>query len=108
MADKRTYASRAEYLKKAVAKRRKKIRDMAVARKGGKCQCCGYDRCPGALEFHHPDPTNKDFGISMDGMTRSWNRVRKEIEKCVLICANCHREIHAGITQLPAVTPDET
>ncbi len=104
--DKRTYAERADYLKKAVVKRRKKVREMAIAYKGGVCSICGYDRCMGALEFHHPDPSQKDFSISMDGLTRSWDRVKKEIEKCVLICANCHREIHAGMTQLPTVTSD--
>jgi hypothetical protein len=108
MKDPRTYAQRADYLKKAVIKRRKRIRDMAVAYKGGQCLLCHYKRCPAALEFHHPDPSTKDFSISADGSTRSWKRVKQEIEKCVLICANCHREIHAGITQLPAVTPVET
>ncbi|MBM3205113.1 HNH endonuclease [Candidatus Uhrbacteria bacterium] len=106
MKDKRTYASRADYLKRAVAKRRKKIREMAVEYKGGSCQVCGYHRCLGALEFHHPDPSKKDFSISMDGLTRSWKRVKSEIEKCVLVCANCHREIHAGLTQLPTVTSE--
>ena len=106
MKDKRTYADRADYLKKAVAKRRMKIREMAVRYKGGHCQACGYSKCLGALEFHHPDPSQKDFSISKDGLTRSWDRVRTEIEKCVLVCANCHREIHAGITQLPVVTSE--
>ena len=64
---------------------------------------CGYNRCPGALEFHHMDPTKKDFSISVDGMTRAWSKVKDELEKCVLVCANCHREIHAGVTQLSAV-----
>lgn len=106
--DRRTYAQRAETIKRAVQKRRKKIRDLAVAAKGGRCQVCGYARCLYALEFHHQDPKVKDFSISADGFTRSWTRVEKEIEKCVLVCANCHREIHAGITQLPTVTSVET
>jgi hypothetical protein len=104
--DRRSYAQRADYLKKAVVKRRRKIREMAVAYKGSQCQICEYDRCPAALEFHHPDPKQKDFSISGDGSTRSWERVKKEIEKCVLVCANCHREIHAGITQLPSATTE--
>lgn len=98
--DKRTYADRAEYIKKAVNKRRRKIRLLAIDSKGGKCQICGYDKCNGALEFHHTDPDKKDFSVSVDGSTRSWDRIKREIEKCVLVCANCHREIHAGITQL--------
>ncbi len=103
MKDKRTYADRADYLKRAVAKRRKKLRQLAITSKGGKCQICGYDKCSGALEFHHIDPDIKDFSVSVDGSTRSWQRIKKEIEKCVLVCANCHREIHGDITQLSAV-----
>ena len=101
MADKRNYASRAKYMILAVAKRRRKIRDLAVQYKGGKCQICGYNKCPQALEFHHLSPNGKDFGISDKGYTRSWAKVQNEIDKCILVCANCHREIHSGITQLP-------
>ncbi len=102
MPDKRTYADRAEYLRKAVTKRRHKLREMAREYKGGKCMLCGYKRCPGALEFHHKDPKKKEFAISVRGLTRSWEKIQKELEKCVLICANCHREVHAGIAQLPS------
>jgi len=104
MPDKRTYADRREYIKQAVAKRRRKIRTMACEYKGGKCAICGYKRSIEALEFHHLDPKKKDFGVSEDGLTRAWERVKKEIEKCILICANCHRELHAGVTQLPKET----
>lgn len=96
---KRTYADRREYLIMAVARRRKQLRDRAVKYKGGKCILCGYNRCQAALDFHHVDPTQKEFGISMDGITRSWERVLKELDKCVLVCSNCHREIHVGIMQ---------
>jgi hypothetical protein len=99
--DKRKYADRAEYLKKAVDKRRKQIRQMSIEYKGSKCAICGYDKCIQVLEFHHSDPKEKDFGISAKGYTRSWNKVRDELEKCILLCANCHREVHEGITQLP-------
>lgn len=99
--DTRTYADRAEYLKQAVKKRRKKIRTMAIDYKGGRCTICGYNKCIKALEFHHIDPNGKDFGISSKGYTRSWKKVQAEIDKCILICANCHREVHDGITQLP-------
>lgn len=96
MPDKRTYADRREYLIKAVAKRRKKIRQMALEHLGGKCSLCGYDRCSDALDFHHKDEKTKKFGLSQDGMTRSWEKTKQELEKCILVCANCHREIHAG------------
>ena len=104
MADKRKYADRATYIKRAVAKRRSKLRLMAREYKGGKCIICGYKRHSGALEFHHLDPQTKEFGISVDGSTRSWARIKAEADKCVLVCANCHREIHGGITQLPKET----
>ncbi len=101
MPDTRTYADRAEYMRKAVIKRRKKVLAMAREYKGGKCILCGYTRCARALSFHHKDPKKKDFGISSGGLTRAWERVRKEIDKCVLLCANCHMEVHEGVTQLP-------
>lgn len=106
MAKKRTYADRAEYLIKAVAKRRKKIREMSIEYLGSKCEICGYDRCHDALDFHHRDPGRKEFGISQKGLTRSWKRVKAELKKCILLCANCHREVHAGITQLPTETSE--
>jgi hypothetical protein len=56
-----------------------------------------------ALEFHHLESLQKDFGISSKGYTRSWVKIREELDKCVLLCANCHREVHTGL-QLPRVT----
>lgn len=95
--DTRTYADRREYLINAVQKRRRKIRQMAIDHKGGKCEICGYDKCIDALEFHHKDPACKDFSISAKGYTRSWDAVEKELSKCILLCANCHREVHADM-----------
>jgi len=60
-----------------------------------------------ALEFHHLDSEVKDFGISSQGHTRSWDKVRRELGKCWLLCANCHREVHAGL-QPPRETVVET
>ncbi|MFA6995247.1 MAG: hypothetical protein WC249_02430 [Patescibacteria group bacterium] len=101
--DKRKYSDRAEYLKKAVDKRRKSTRQMAIKYKSDRCFVCGYNKCLKALEFHHREPGKKDFGISAKGYTRSWKVIRKELDKCVLLCANCHREVHEGSTQLPQV-----
>jgi len=70
---------------------------MAVEYKGGKCEICGYDRCIEALEFHHKNTSSKDFGISAKGYTRSWKKVMEELDKCVIVCANCHRELHAKL-----------
>ncbi len=102
MSNKRTYADRADYIKKAVDKRRKKVKVMAVELKGGKCEICGYDKCMAAMVFHHKDPCKKEFGLSMQGLTRSWESTKRELGKCVLLCSNCHREVHVGETQLPS------
>jgi 5-methylcytosine-specific restriction endonuclease McrA len=96
MAGKRTYRERRAYLIEAVRKRRKKVRQMAIDMGGAKCQLCGYHKCAEALEFHHCHNDRKDFSISNSGHSRSWARVKDEIEKCVLLCANCHREVHSG------------
>lgn len=78
----------------AVQRRRDKVKQMAVEYLGGKCNICGYDKCLGALDFHHRDSNKKDFGISHKGYTRSWEKVKKELDKCDLLCSNCHREKH--------------
>lgn len=85
----------------AVQKRREKIKELLVEYKGGKCEICGYDKCISALEFHHLNPDEKDFGIGAKGYTRSVEKNKEEVNKCILVCANCHREIHAGITKIP-------
>lgn len=77
-----------------VSKRRQKIKEMSIAYKGGSCSKCGYYKCNGALEFHHLDPTKKDFSVAKKGHCSSWEKVKKELDKCILVCANCHREIH--------------
>jgi len=93
----RKYSDRRQYLIKAVCKRRKKIRQLAVEYKGGQCEKCGYNTCIDALEFHHTDPKSKDFSISQKGYTRSWEKVAQELDKCLILCANCHRELHAKL-----------
>ena len=76
----------------AVIKRRRKVKEELAKYKGNKCETCGYDKCVGALEFHHMDVNVKDFTIS--SVTRSLNILKKEVDKCILLCSNCHREIH--------------
>lgn len=104
--DNRRYADRREYLIEAVRKRRKKLRQLAVEYKGGKCRLCGYQKCIEAMEFHHRDSSVKDFGISQKGYTRSWTKVKEELDKCTVLCANCHREVHVKL-QLPRETAVE-
>lgn len=102
--DTRKYADRAEYLRKynviSVKKRRKALRQKAVDLLGGKCVVCGYCREIKALDFHHLDESTKKFGLSDRGMTRSWEKTKEEVLKCVLLCANCHREVHSGLISL--------
>ncbi len=93
----RTYADRREYLIAAVTKRRRILKIRGVELLGGKCCLCGYDRHPGTLDFHHVDPTTKSFGVSAGGFSRSWKSIENELKKCILVCANCHREIELGL-----------
>jgi hypothetical protein len=67
---------------------------------GGSCGICGYDKANEALEFHHVDPDGKDFAPA--AKNKSWKKIKDELEKCVMLCSNCHREIHAGVTEIPA------
>jgi hypothetical protein len=80
--------------------RRRAVKAILVAEAGGACQICGYDRCLRALEFHHRDPGEKEFGIGRYGHTRSLARARAEVAKCVLLCSNCHMEVEDGLTSL--------
>ena len=76
-------------------KNRLRLKSECRNNSGAKCQFCGYNKCQAALHFHHVDPTTKNFGISeaiSDGYPKE--EIEAEIKKCVLICANCHVEIH--------------
>lgn len=79
---------------------RRLIKKWALEYKGYKCQCCGYDKCIEALEFHHINPEEKDFSISDRDIKLSWEQIKEELDKCVLVCSNCHREIHANVRTL--------
>lgn len=88
-----TDIERVENNYKKVKNFRKRIKEKAVDYKGGKCIICGYNRCIKALDFHHLDPTEKDFNISRN-CNKAWDKVKLELDKCILVCSNCHREIH--------------
>lgn len=72
---------------------RKAMKTRAIEIKGGKCEKCGYDKCLGALHFHHKNPEQKSFSLS-DNVFHSWSEWLLELEKCELLCANCHAEAH--------------
>lgn len=78
----------------AVSKARRKRKRKLISELGGKCQRCGYDKCPAALQFHHIKPADKEFGISDKGLCRSAETMTAEAKKCLLLCANCHAELH--------------
>jgi hypothetical protein len=77
-----------------------KVKDLILSKKKTGCSICGYDKCMSALEFHHVNPSEKSFAISKAHSGYSLNEILEELEKCVLVCANCHKEIHAGIVSI--------
>jgi transposase len=85
----------------AVSRWRRETKRRLVEEAGGACAVCGYATCVAALQFHHVDPSQKRFALSLKGVARSLDTVRAEARKCVLLCANCHAEVEAGVTRLP-------
>jgi len=73
--------------------RRVEVKSRCVAYKGGKCERCGYSRCLRAMHFHHVNGVNKEFTVAKK-MSWRWSRVKAELDKCALLCANCHCEVH--------------
>jgi transposase-like protein len=86
----------------AVARRRRRAKALLVVEAGGRCRICGYSRCMEALHFDHLNPEEKGFSIGSRGLTRSMAVLRAEAAKCVLLCANCHAEVEAGIVTVAA------
>lgn len=104
LTDDNTYSSKKRWSCKSCANkyRTKQFVDTKlklVEIKGGKCKCCGFDRHYSALEFHHLDPSKKEFNLSITN--NGWNKLLKEADKCILLCSNCHRMVHAGVLNLP-------
>ena len=63
--------------------------------KGKRCSSCGYQKNSAALEFHHENPKEKDFQLDLRSLSnRKWEVIIQEAEKCILLCANCHAELH--------------
>ena len=77
---------------KEVSSWRKRTKLKLIEYKGGKCVFCNYNKCTRALQFHHRDPSQKDFQIS--GTSKAFETLKKEVDKCDLVCSNCHAEIH--------------
>jgi len=83
-----------------VTRRHQKMRAILVAEAGGRCACCGYDRCSFNLHFHHVDPAAKAFAMTM-ASGKALDTYRAEAKKRVLVCANCHGEIEVGVIPSP-------
>jgi len=79
---------------------RRETKKKAVAHMGSACFGCGWTGLAAVFEFHHSDGSTKDFGIGQDGVARRWESIVAELAKCVMLCANCHREVHAGVREL--------
>lgn len=73
--------------------RRFALREKIINYMGGQCAKCGYARCYGVLHPHHLEPTTKEFKLS-GAHSRSWKKITEEMDKCILLCANCHFEDH--------------
>jgi predicted nucleic acid-binding Zn ribbon protein len=85
---------------------RRTTKNRIVQAFGGKCCICGYNKCQDALELHHITPSEKDFSLGkIRAHSKSWNTIVIELRKCVLVCSNCHKEVHANISEIPKDAP---
>jgi hypothetical protein len=90
----------------AVKKWRRSCKERIITAMGGKCCVCGYRKCFAALALHHLDPSQKDFSFGkIRANPKSWEVIVAEIRKCVLVCHNCHSEIHVGMAVVPSNAP---
>lgn len=86
-----------------VKKWRRATKERIVESMGGECQCCGYKTCINSLDLHHINPEEKDSGLAdLRANHGRWALIVEELRKCILVCRNCHGEIHAGIRELPS------
>ena len=88
-----------------VLMQQRKVKAKAILYKGGSCNICGYSKYTGALEFHHLNPDEKDFSIGQSNV-RIWSKLQPELDKCIMLCANCHREMHASLISLKDMKPE--
>ena len=77
-------------------KQRLLLKKKCIEYKGGKCQACGYLKYLDALTFHHKEPSKKEFTIG-GSQNRAWAKLKVELDKCILLCSNCHAEAHARV-----------
>lgn len=86
----------------AVKEWRKRTKERIIQSFGGKCCICGYNRCNEALALHHLEPSEKEISMACIRATPiAWYKIVKELRKCILVCNNCHAEIHYGGLKIP-------
>lgn len=86
-------------------RRRTMFSDLITSEMGNSCWVCGYSKSRAAMHLHHVDPSLKSFAVG-GSEGRSVESVRAELQKCALLCANCHAEVHEGITACPPALKD--
>jgi hypothetical protein len=84
---------------------RARVKQECVDYLGEKCKLCGYSRCNGVLDFHHLDENKKSFTISdktrgRGGALVKFEELKDELDKCIILCSNCHKELHFGFSKL--------
>lgn len=91
--------------RKAKRKRTQKVhRDKAFVKfikykEGVGCAKCGYNKYSGALDFHHIDPSTKERRVTASMFYSNSYTIKKELKKCILVCKNCHYELHSVFRQ---------
>lgn len=86
--------------------RKRNFKTQCLEYKGTKsCIICDYNRCESALSFHHLDPAKKEFTISQIKSTELNQKIKEELDKCVVVCSNCHHEVHGGLVRLTGIEP---
>ncbi len=78
------------YYTKRTQKERKMLQELQL----NGCAICGYNKCGYALHEHHANPEDKKFLVNVSGMRKPVKQIIDEVNKCILLCANCHGEIH--------------
>ena len=78
---------------------RRRAKKRLVTAFGGKCGICGYNKCDRNLVFHHIDPSQKEFAFGQL-QSKAWLKLVEEVKKCVMLCHNCHGEVHEGIIDI--------
>lgn len=89
-----------ECSKKISNDRHTEFKNVLISYKGGCCELCGYNKYIGALDLHHKDPKEKDFNFGKNKQYVLNQKIIDELDKCLLVCSNCHREIHGGVVQI--------